>query len=132
MREPLPRLSSGPLRSASSSAPDHQLRNSRGGPSPLATTATSQVFTPTSFAFTPVSPHAASTVETSFETGTTWPSRKPDATPARRNGHGLLAETAFPWAELSSVRLAMPSFCMEQNLQQYRMKVGRRLCANGF
>src|SRR5690348_181891 len=95
MREPTPCLSRGPLRSSSSTAPECQLRHRRNGPSPLAIRATMRVLIPATFFFSPVSPLAASTMWASVDKGTTWPSTKPPATSARRNGHGLSGETGI-------------------------------------
>src|ERR1700728_3957629 len=45
----------------------------------------------------PVVPLAASMVLASVESGTVWPPTNPSATAARKNGHGLLGETAIGW-----------------------------------
>jgi hypothetical protein len=45
--------------------------------------------------FSPFSPLAASIFLERVESGTVWPSTKPSATSARRNGQGLFGETSI-------------------------------------
>src|ERR1700739_4411954 len=126
MREPLPRLSKGPSRNSSSSAPDHQLRNRRRGLRPLAIRATRYVFSPANPSFSPFLPLATSIVLLSVESGTEWPSTKLSATSARKKGHGLSGETAIGPDCRSLEPVPAQSSCMDlnpQKAQNYRAEL---------
>jgi hypothetical protein len=66
-------------------------------------------------------PLAASTVLESPESATTWPSTTPAATTARKNGHGLLGETAVCGVGASPEALPTLSSCMSPNPEKHRI-----------